>query len=69
MLASYAAWVFCRCASVAPTGKCAASPGYGYCGKGATNRNIQTTGCSTMPYMFVCGGGRRITTVAALCVA
>ena len=69
MLASYAVWMFWRCSIVAPTGKFAASPGYGGLGKGAPTRNMYTVGCFTIPDRFVCGGGRRITTVAALFVA
>ena len=33
MLESYAAWIFWRCTSISPTGKCAALPGYGGRGK------------------------------------
>ena len=69
MLASYAAWMFWRCTIVYPTGKLAASPGYGGGGKGDLTRNMYTAGCLTMPDRFVCGGERRITTVAALLVA
>ena len=69
MLASYAAWMFWRCTSVAPTGKCTALPGYGGRGKGAPTHNVYTMGCSTIPDSFVGGGGRRVTTVAALRVA
>ena len=69
MLASYEAWMFWRCTSVAFTGKCAALPGYGGRGKGATTRNMQTAGYLTMPERSVCGGGKRIKTVAALRVA
>ena len=69
LLASYAACMFWRCTSVAPTGKFAASPIYGGRGKGAPTRNMYTVGCLTIPDRFVCVGGRRITTVAALRVA
>ena len=69
MLASYAAWMFWSCMSVDPTGKFAVSPGYVSLRKGAPTRNMQTAGCSAMPDKFVCGGGRRITTVATLRVA
>ena len=69
MLASYAAWMFWRCTSVAPTGKCASSPGYGGPGGGAPTRNIYTAGCSTIPDRFVCGVVRRITIYVALRVA
>ena len=69
MLASYEDWMFQNCASVAPTGKCAAFPGYVGGGKGAPTSNMYTVGCSKMPDRFVCGGGRLITTVAALRVA
>ena len=69
MLASYAAWILWRCTIVDPTKKCAALPGYGGHGKGAPTCNPYTAGCSTMPDRFVCVGGRRITTVAALRVA
>ena len=69
MLASYAAWMFWSCTSVATTGKCTVSPGYCGRGKGAPTRNMQTTGCQTTPDRFVCGGGMRIKTIAALRVA
>ena len=49
MLASYAAWMFWCCTSVATTEKCVALPGYGGRGKGSPTRNIYTAGYSTMP--------------------
>ena len=69
MLSSYAAWMFWICTSVVHTGQCAASPGYGGSGKVTTTCNMQNADCSTIPDRFVCGGGRRITTVVELRVA
>ena len=46
-----------------------ASPGNIGLGKGAPTRKTYIAGCLTRPEQFVCVGGSRITTVAALRVA
>ena len=50
-------------------GNIGASPGNIGLGKGAPTHRTYIVGCLTRPEQFVCGGGRRIATVAALRVA